>query len=94
MSAADDRMTVIIALQSALDDRRPERRRTGFAVLASLPVTLVLVAAGVVLGGYTWWFPGLWAPMWGVGVYRWLRMVGRDRRDTERLAELGFELKP
>lgn len=89
----DDRMDEIIALQSAVDDRRPEIRRVGLGLLGLAPVTLLLIAIGVIFGGYMWWFPGLWTPMVIFGAYRWLRMRHDDRRDVQRLLELGFDVR-
>jgi len=80
----------IIELQSAIDDRRLERRKTGIGLAFWTPITLLLLAAGVVFGGYMWWFIGLWGPMFCYGVFRLARMVWRDQRDTERLCDLGF----
>lgn len=45
------RMNEIIELQSAIDDRQPERRRTGLAGIALTPLTLLFLSAGFVFGG-------------------------------------------
>ncbi len=93
LDSEERRVSEIIELQSAVDDRRRERRRTGLGLIALAPVTVALLAAGVEFGGYMWWFPGLWSPVFGFGLYRWLRMIRSDRRDNRRLLELGFTPK-
>ena len=89
---ADERMREIIAVLSELDERRGERRKALAGIIALAPVTAVLLAAGVVFGGYMWWFFGLWTPVYGMGLRRLLRFIRDDRRDRGRLRELDFDV--